>query len=127
VPTEDFWPSDLDKIELRTPLSILKEQASVLGAKTANAVIAEVTSKSEAGLFYHRLFLVVPVLDNYRYQLLTVNNGVKLYPLELKWAGRSYRCLDEADFKERLKETLSSDETRILLAALVAQAKADGS
>ena len=125
MPTEDFWPSDLDKIDIRTPLSILKEQAAALGGKTGNAVLAEVVSKSETGDFYHRLFLVVPVLDNYRYQLFLAVHDIKLYPVQIRKGNQVYRCPDEAALKTALKDILASDETRGLIAALVAQAKAE--
>jgi hypothetical protein len=127
VPTEDFWPSDLAAVELRTPLSILKEVAAMLGSKTSNAILAEVTTKSEAGLFYHRLYLVVPVLENYQYQLLTARHEILLYPVSVFWGKHFETCPDEGRFKEALKKILASSETRDILAALLAQAKATAS
>jgi hypothetical protein len=43
--TNDLWPSDIAaNSNLRTPVTILKEQAALLGQKTDNLVIATVSS-----------------------------------------------------------------------------------
>jgi len=36
----DLWPNELSTVDQRSPLTILKEQASLLGEKTQNIVIA---------------------------------------------------------------------------------------
>jgi hypothetical protein len=38
----DLWPNDLGLVDIKSPLSILKEQASMLGQKTQMIVKAEV-------------------------------------------------------------------------------------
>ena len=41
--SESLWPSDIAKVdEIRSPLAILKEQASQLGRATKNILVAEV-------------------------------------------------------------------------------------
>lgn len=122
----DFWP-DISASKLRTPLSIMKQQAALLGKHTNNLVEAEVVTRSEAGRLYHRLFLVAPTLD-YRYQLLSASHDVKLYPVETH-VGTGPLLLsrvisDEPEFVAWLKEILSSDETKRIIDALLAQAEA---
>jgi len=38
----DLWPKDIGNTNLRAPVSILREQASLLGEKTQNLVKADV-------------------------------------------------------------------------------------
>lgn len=121
----DFWP-DISASKPRTPLSIMKQQAALLGKHTNNLVEAEVVTASEAGSLYHRLFLVAPTLD-YRYQLLSVSHDITLYPIEVyasKLPAARQTVKTEADFVEWLKKVLSSDETKRVVSALLAQAEA---
>jgi hypothetical protein len=73
--TTDFWGA-LDAKELiqRTPLSILREQAALLGEKTGNLVEAQVSRDTYGPEFVLALNLVVPGLDNYTYQILKVRH-----------------------------------------------------
>jgi hypothetical protein len=65
---EDFWPSDLLDESVRTPSAILREQALLPGKKTSNWIEGEVRTEAEGDWFVVRFYLVVPVLDNYRYK-----------------------------------------------------------
>ena len=81
----DLWPEDINIPDLIAPVTILKEQASLLGTKTNNVVKAEVTTSkprlSEEGKFYYVFYLVAPALNNYYYELFAITHGVELYPL----------------------------------------------
>ena len=116
----DFW-GDLQATEVRTPLSILREQASMLGPKTNHLLEARVDSDVSNGTFYHRFTLVVPALDNYTYQLFVIEHGIDLYPV--KELGDPQRLNDEAEFTEWLRQRLTSPQTRKILSNLVAQAQ----
>ena len=71
--TDDLWPEEIDIEKLPsiiTPISILKEQASLLGQKTKNIVEAEVKSTDAGNSQISVTFnLVAPALNKYRYQL----------------------------------------------------------
>jgi hypothetical protein len=47
----DLWPEEIAKVKIKSPVPILNEQASLLGQKTQNIILAEV-SKSEANSLY---------------------------------------------------------------------------
>ena len=77
----DFW-GDIASEGQRTPLAILREQASLLGTKTKNLVEATVdTSVDARGRFVHRFTLVVPSLSSYKYELFRIEHGVAIYPI----------------------------------------------
>ena len=88
---EDLWPDDLvDDGDLeRTPVTILKEQASLLGKKTKNIVKAKV-EKSDAlyagrnrvlGDLSYVFLIYAPALGDYTYMLFAISHDIHLYPV----------------------------------------------
>jgi len=79
----DLWPEDIGPIsDLKAPVVILREQASLLGKKTNNLVEAEVKQLPPTNRKFHYAFLIVaPALDNYRYELFTISHGINSYPI----------------------------------------------
>jgi hypothetical protein len=137
----DFW-GEIVPAQERTPLAILREQASLLGTKTKNLVEATVdTSVSSYGQFVNRFTLVVPSLSNYKYELFTIEHGVAIYPItvasevpagELNRGAQSVltpaspinrpQLQTEQEFVDWLRRRLSSAETKRIIASLLAQA-----
>ena len=117
----DLW-GDLAPAEVRTPLSIMREQAALLGTKTQNLVEAVVSTVVVGEEFTHYFNLVVPALSNYAYQLFVVSHRIDLYPLTVR--NPEFRQLEnEHEFVEWLGRTLSSIETRKIISNLLAQVK----
>lgn len=106
----DLWPQDIiENNESRAPVTILKEQAALLGQKTKNLLKAEVRWYTPGTLekvssnelrylfdtvqeaqgevqqsFSYAFYFVAPTLDNYRYKLLTISHGIPWYPVMFK-------------------------------------------
>ena len=116
----DFW-GDVQATEVKTPLSILREQASLLGPKTNNLLVARVDTEVDGSRLQHRFNLVVPALDDYTYRLFVISHGVDLYPVRV-W-DTAQELQDEAEFTAWLEQRLTSPETRRIVANLVAQAR----
>ena len=112
---DDLWPEDIVHSSLIAPVTVLKEQAALLGEKSRQTVKAEVTSQSQAASsadgtaapFVHRFNIVAPTL-NYRHELFYISHGVSFYPLTLTYlntAGRRHqvgernRSLAEGGFR----------------------------
>ena len=136
----DFW-GEIVPAQERTPLAILREQASLLGTKTKNLVEATVdTSVTPGGQFVHRFTLVVPSLSSYKYELFRIEHGVAIYPIKvssevplartsrgleehlLAYASLNPQLDTEQEFVDWLRNKLSSDETKRIIANLLAQA-----
>lgn len=103
MPT-DLWPEDLiGQPEIKAPVTILKEQASLLGKKTKNLIEAEVRPDQEVetpttlerimgqtrprlllneGEFRYDFYLVAKTLG-YRYKLLSIQHDINLYPVAM--------------------------------------------
>jgi len=65
-PVADFWPNDIGKTSIVTPVAILKQEASYLGPKTNQLVKAEVRTTAQGdGSFIHTFNIVAPGLNNY--------------------------------------------------------------
>lgn len=80
----DLWPKEIGTVKIKSPVAILREQASLLGQKTKNIVTAEVSEgDGERGTFSYFFHIVAPALGNYRYKLLSISHEISLYPLEV--------------------------------------------
>lgn len=91
----DFWPDEIDETNITVPITILREQAELLGKKTKNIVKAEVVAlapseplllerdevKNEPRVFRYAFLLLAPILDNYRYHLFSISHPINIYPL----------------------------------------------
>ncbi len=123
--TLDLWPEDIKVADMVTPLSILKEQASLLGQKTQNLVEAEVQTKPLGAEFSHSFFLVAPPLDNYRYKLFEVHHPIDLYPIKIvdENGGVRHEANSQDQFIGQLKEVLTSEKTKSVIKALIAQSQ----
>lgn len=79
----DLWPKGIENLKVKSPVAILREQASILGEKTKNLVQAEVTEKNSGKFFTYTFFLVAPALNNYRYELFDMYHDISLYPVDI--------------------------------------------
>jgi hypothetical protein len=115
----DFW-GEIETTAVRTPLSIMREQAAALGRRTKNLVEAKVETRTSRGQFLHSFELVVPSLD-YTYELFEIEHPPELYPVEV--TGKNIHIHTEAAFMDWLRERLSSEQTRKIVSNLLAQAQ----
>src|SRR5271166_5136083 len=122
----DLW-GNIDTQEIkRTPLSILKEQAMLLGKKTRNVIEAKVETRPYSGGWLgHKLLLVAPVLDNYTYELVEIYHPIQLYPVspDSLVASQAKLLPDEPSFMKWLGERLSSSETHRIVTNLLSQSR----
>lgn len=121
----DLWPADIIDESVTTPVSLLKQQAAALAKRTNGLVEGQVTSYTDrSGRLAHSFKLVVPVLDDYVYELFKIRHDVNIYPLHASFQGVDYEIVSEKELIEWLRDSvLSSGETKRVLSTLVAQAK----
>lgn len=84
---ESLWPDDVDiGCKSSSAITILREQAIMLGNATNNILKGEVRGKKESpsGKMIFDFYILAPLLQNYRYKLLQLQiDMVNLYPVEL--------------------------------------------
>ena len=121
--TDDLWPSNIADANLVTPLSILKEQAALLGEKTRQLVKGEVTTQTTGSLFVHSFCLLAPTVG-YRYELFRVTHYVSFYPLNVIYLNDTKPLRTEAEFKDKLKEIFSATHTVNTVQSILSQLRA---
>ena len=140
---DNLWPDDIGVTDTIAPVTILKEQASLLGAQTQNIVEATVRNESsnytEKDLFAYSFYLKSAALGGYLYKLFTIQHGVELYPvtivpdkdvlqevIEQKGLGEGTGiiCKSEKVFLNALGLMFNSKKTRRVIHSLLAQSGA---
>jgi len=136
---KDLWPSEIGYAEGKAPVTILKEQASLLGAKTENMIKAEVSyikgsSFMDQNGFAYDFTILAPLLEDYRYRLFTIKHDVELYPLkiytddeilgEISPAEKDKIVINsEAELLEALKKILNSKKAKRIISAMLLQCR----
>jgi hypothetical protein len=119
--TENLWGDLSELTRVKTPKSILHEQADVLTKETDGLLEGRIDSKGERGSFSHEFDVVAPSFNNYVYSILRVEHDIRLYPLQLIGPDGRIECNDEEEFKENLGKALSSQDVRRVLSSLLSQ------
>jgi hypothetical protein len=86
---EDLWP-DLNLAPVVTPLSILREQAALLGKRTKGVLRGEVETWGAGERISNSFNIVVPSLGDYKYTLLYVQERL-VYSAGVNPAGARVR------------------------------------
>lgn len=122
----NLWPKfEISKI--RTPKSILEEQASFLGERTKNLIKAEVrpanTNSSDLKFFFR---ISVPALD-YKMNILSITHPVTLYPIQVHSNIHNWHksVNNEKDFFEVLADILSNEKLKKDIENLLAHSLAN--
>ncbi len=135
----DLWPNDLATVTMRSPFTILKEQAALLGAKTSNIVKARVQRTHGRPLpapspaFRYDFLITAPALDNYTYRLFYLDYDVDFYPVRFVMdeaianelgivRGQALNAAGEQEFTDILKQIFASQKTRQVIQAILSQA-----
>jgi hypothetical protein len=130
--TLDFWPDIGDTKPKVTPLSLMKQQAALLGRHTGNVLEGRVRSTTFRGGVNHTFVIAAPALD-YQYELFNVSHTmVDIYPVTVVSAPRVGEgplekppvLRSQEEFLQWLKDVLSSDTTKRVLGSLLAQVEA---
>jgi len=84
---KSLWPDDITEDGLKSPAAILKEQASLLGPKNKNLLLAEVRREEPPSYldqyFQYSFVIIAPALSRYRYKLFGIRYSIGFYPLTI--------------------------------------------
>ena len=125
--TENLWGEIPDVSSVRAPVTILREQASVLTGMTGGLLEGHVAIDNRGDqTTYLTLSIVARTLNSYRIAIAGVEHALTLYPAAVRnlLTAGTRRVRDEQEFKLALKEVLSSEAVRRVLTALLVQLKA---
>ena len=134
ISPRNLWPEDIAVTGAVAPVSILKEQASLLGERTKNLVEGKVSPGHGIGVdlllqnrFSYDFDLVAPALNNYRYRLFSISHFVEFYPLTIASAplnSNEFQVNYEEEFLKALERIFSSEKTKRIISSLIAQSRA---
>src|SRR5262245_42701361 len=80
----DLWSDDI-KVDILSPLAILRTQVGFLEQKTQGILRAQVATTSTDVWLQHQLDLIAPALSHYRVTLLTAQHGrPDFYPVMVR-------------------------------------------
>jgi hypothetical protein len=120
--TDDLWPANIADTKLTTHITILKQQAALLGQKTQQLATGEVTTQTTGNLFVHSFRIVAPTLS-YRFELFQASHGVSFYPLTVRHLNQPIMVSSETEFRDKLKEIFASQATLNVVQSIVAQSR----
>jgi hypothetical protein len=121
--SKSLW-GDLSQVErVRSPRTILLEQAQYLTQATKGALVGSVSDEIYPGRFRYYLVVEVPALNSYRVTIFSAEHDVDLYPVRIKAerAKIDVACHDETEFENVVGAVLSSPEVKTMLSRLLSQ------
>jgi hypothetical protein len=118
---ENLWGElPTDKTIGRTPLTMLQEQATVLGESTENLLVGEIARQTiNAERFGANFFVVAPSLNHYRYHVLHIEYPIGFYPVHVRSEEVEANCNDEGTFKDAIVRVLRSERVRGVIQKLL--------
>ena len=126
VETVSLWPTDFgERLDLLTPLLILRQQGAILGERTKNIVLGRVSTHSEGDSFVQRFSVHCPPLG-YQIELFSVKHGIELYPATVVFPneqGQNKEAADPDHLKTLLKDIFARPKTKQIIASLLAQSR----
>jgi hypothetical protein len=139
----NLWPKEI-KVDVQTPLAILRVQAELLSKVTRGILEGDVETESSKEKMQHRLVVIAPAYNGYRHTLVTVVYNSDLpYPAEVRAAalaekvarpsvidlsslGSNYNTVyptanSDEQMQALVKRALHSDQTLATILSLIAK------
>jgi hypothetical protein len=135
----DLWPKDITRDRPKSPVAILREQASLLAPKTQNMVEATVDTLAPFpdAEFRYAFIIIAPALGDYRYELFSIEHGITMYPVKFHLDDDTMREIEpgsnprspivaesEEEYVKILGQTLGSKKTIQVVQTILAQSDA---
>lgn len=127
--TESYWGNIGDIEAVATPVGVLKEQAEKLGElsqHTLNAIVVTDEGAFPYDKFRTTLSVRTGGFREFTLDVVSIYYPLTFYPLmlsnDLDRAAPDVECVDENEFREKLRSILSSKETSTALTQLCALA-----
>lgn len=123
--TDNLWPEfSLDEV-IRSPKTVLNEQAEFLANGTKNLLTANVNSyNNDFNEIAHDFIIIAPNLNGYRYKLFTLtHDSIMVYPCEIYEHnyGGTLEIDNESQLLAALKVIFSNETTKKVIKSLISQ------
>jgi hypothetical protein len=116
---------------VKPPIAVLKELGQGLEKRTQGLLVGKVGQTNYSNDFKLEFCIVAPSLNNYSYEVFSVNHNLNFYPLELtitatRLPNNSFATEEienQEEFEKKLKIIFSSSEVKKVINGLLAQIK----
>lgn len=118
---ESLWPDEI-RVDVRTPVAMLRVQAGLLAQHTKGLLEGAVETVQVNELVRHQLVVIARGCRGYRHTLLALTHDTRSpYPVTVD-DGQHEEAVatDDQGLQTLLREALSAPETKSLLASLIA-------
>jgi hypothetical protein len=129
--SKNLWGDVTSAAPVRTPTTILKEQATALTEMTKGTLFGKVNVSTDLeGGFEILLSIIAPAINNYTFEVVLVEHGIELYPAKMVAAwdrfkpGKEVKCKNEDELTDALGRILGSDQVTRVIMSLISQSKA---
>ncbi len=139
----NLWPEEF-KVNVQSPLTILRVQAEQLGKVTRGILAGTVETETSKERVQHRLVVIAPAYNGYRHTLIVATHDANLpYPTEVRAEGLGEersdryapphpmlpdemrtvypRAYDDGQMQNLVQRALTSAETRAVILSLIAK------
>ena len=123
---KSIWGEIPEVDPIKTPLSILKEQASLLGEKTNGLLDGQISIKKQiVDNVIVSMSIVAPVLGEYTVEIIQIHYGLEFYPVRVfnLIDNSKVDAPDESSFQTALTLVFRSEEVRRIISILIRQVK----
>jgi hypothetical protein len=126
---KNLWGEMPQPEEIRTPYTIIREQAALLEELTGGILQGRVRKVQEEDTksFTYFLDILAPALDDFVFRVLMIRYEITLYPVAVKdfVNDMNDECDTEESFVEELEKILGSDEMKRVISGLMSQIKSE--
>jgi|ERR1700676_1324091 len=125
---QSLWGELPASSETKSPIAILREQATALRDATNGMLTGDVSATASDMRFTASLYVVAPALNNYRYEVLTVQHPVAFYPVAIRSRAvlRPLEAKNEEEFLGHLEKILTSRKIHSVIASLISMSTSSG-
>lgn len=129
MPLRNLWGEIPQPEEIRTPYTIIREQAALLEEVTDGILQGRVrkVQDEDTKSFTYFLDILAPALDDFVFRVLMIRYEITLYPVAVKdfVNDMNDECDTEERFVEVLEKILGSDEMKRVISGLMSQIKSE--
>ena len=103
-------------------MSILKQQAALLGREDSPTGEGRSPHSDHRHLFVDYFYIAAPTLS-YKFELFTLSHGVNFYPLVMKYLNNTISINSESQFKDKLREIFAAPHILNVVHSILAQVR----
>ncbi len=126
---DSIFDDVIEESAVKPPIAILKELANALAKKTKGLLVGKIEqttfSDDSKDEFILRFYIIVPSLNNYRYEVFDITHDIDFYPLKIESSNGELSNKDKTseELENSLKDIFASSQIKRVINGLLAQVK----